>query len=176
MDNGNSSPGQRKFAMLRAWNYVLAAANIAMIVVLAVIVLRSNWLAPAPQPAGTNDLLLSILGRQQQNTSAGSPVEYKDFVSILLAALSVMIAVLGLLLAAAAIWGYQELKGAALRAALEQVEKLVPSIASRTAEDVARQHFEGGGFGPNSDYGYAAGREGGHDQHADQEPPPDRNH
>lgn len=84
-----------------------------------------------------------------------------------------MIAVLGLLLAAAAIWGYQELKGAALRAALEQVEKLVPPIASRTAESVARQQLEGGPFDPSSDYGEAAGREGGYDRRANQNSPSD---
>lgn len=133
MENGTGAQSQRKFAVLRAWNYVLGSFNFVLVVIIGVIVYRSNWLAPAHSPHGAVELFASIIERQRQNTSPSSPIEYKDFIAIILSALSAMIAVLGLLLAAAAIWGYQELKGAALRAAVDQVEKLVPSIASRAA-------------------------------------------
>lgn len=169
MNGADQSTSKRKFAMLRAWNYFLVASNISFAIVLAVIVYRSNWLAPAPNPQRPLELVLSLLDRQQQTGGPPSPIEYKDFVAILLSALSVMIAILGLLLAAAAIWGYQELKGAALKAALEQVEKTVPSIAARAAEAVARQQVAGDRSAPNLNYtedfgeayGAAAGEGGG---------------
>lgn len=101
------------------------------------------------------------------DTKAGG-MGYSDFVAILLTAIAVLITTLAAFLAIAAIWGYQQIKEAAEKRAVEVAE----NVAARTAEPVANRAFEaylklkeGDGtredFG--DDYGEAAGEEGKQD-------------
>ena len=168
-------PASTRYAMLRGWQFLLVAINISLVIVIGVLLYRSDILRPAPPPESSLQLLISLFRTTPAPAATPSPLEYKDFVAILLSALSAMVAILGLLLAAAAIWGYQELKGAALRAAVEEVqktvpaiatraaveevEKTVPSIAARTAERITRQQVGADKYydAESSDYGAAAG-------------------
>jgi hypothetical protein len=69
-------------------------------------------------------------------------IEYKDFISILLTALAVMIAVATILLAALALWGFGALKdearGVAKSVAERTAKEIAEPVASRTAREVVR--------------------------------------
>ncbi len=69
-------------------------------------------------------------------TALSSPsLEYKDFVSILLTAIGVMIAVLTIFLAVVALWGYAQLKEEARRVA----DDVAREVGKQSAEEVARE-------------------------------------
>jgi hypothetical protein len=74
---------------------------------------------------------------------SGSPVlEYKDFVSILLTALGVMIAIGAVLAAVAAVWGFETLRKettnaavlTATRVAEEKINEIVPGLVEKAAK------------------------------------------
>ena len=69
--------------------------------------------------------------------SASATVEYKDFVSIILTALGVMIAILAAIFAIAAIWGWGTLEREVLKAAVERAENAALKEAGAVAERVA---------------------------------------
>lgn len=83
-----------------------------------------------------------------------------ELVTIVLAAVSVLITALGIFIALLAIWGYQSLHATAgeigEKAAREKAEKLVPELI---AEHFARIDAENDG----ADYGAAATKENGKD-------------
>src|SRR6266702_3068833 len=67
--------------------------------------------------------------------SAEHPVvEYKDFISILLTAIAVMIAIATAVAAIAAVWGYAVLR--------EELNRTVARIASERAEEIARGRID----------------------------------
>jgi hypothetical protein len=68
-------------------------------------------------------------------TPASQPLEYKDFVSILLTALGVMIAVAALFVAFFAIWGYKSAKELISEIAEKAARDTAQSVALRTAFD-----------------------------------------
>jgi Na+-transporting methylmalonyl-CoA/oxaloacetate decarboxylase gamma subunit len=72
-------------------------------------------------------------------TPLAGPLEYKDFISIILTALGVMIAILALGLAVAAVWGFSELKRAVRRTARRTAEaelaSTVPPLTRRLVEE-----------------------------------------
>jgi hypothetical protein len=61
-------------------------------------------------------------------------IEYKDFVTILLTALAVMIAVATVVVAVAAVWGYVAIR--------DEISRTVKEIAGKRAEEVARDRIE----------------------------------
>lgn len=97
----------------------LAVANFALIALVLWIFYRSGWSFRAGE----------------------SQIEYKDFLSLVLTALSLMIAVLGAGIAILAVYGFQEIKREAREvargAAIEVAKGAAESTATRTAEAVA---------------------------------------
>jgi magnesium-transporting ATPase (P-type) len=94
-------------------------------------------------------------------STGASSIEYKDFVSILLTALALMIAVLAAFLAAAAVYGFQAIREQACRISMEKSEEVAKttaeSVASRATIEYLEQHFprkDG-----TKDYGKAAGED-----------------
>ncbi len=93
-------------------------------------------------------------------------IEYKDFVSILLTALGLMIAILGLFLAALAIYGFQLIrteaqriaKKEAARVAKETTQPLAQSVAARSTQAVRMQSPSE--KAEDVDYGAVAGEDG----------------
>jgi heme/copper-type cytochrome/quinol oxidase subunit 2 len=65
------------------------------------------------------------------------PIEYKDFISILLTGLAVMIAVATIVLAAAAIWGFEALRKEAKASAENVARETATAVATVVAKDVA---------------------------------------
>jgi hypothetical protein len=61
-------------------------------------------------------------------------VEYKDFVSILLTSLGVMIAVAAVAAAFAAIWGFEFMRREVVKAAIERAEKVAKETATQVAQ------------------------------------------
>jgi hypothetical protein len=95
--------------------------------------------------------------------TGNSGIEYKDFVSIVLSALSLMIAVLGASIAALAVYGFEVIRKGAYRIASDKAEEISKGIAETTAEAVAARvaqaYLEQAGAGKpdGDDYGKAAG-------------------
>jgi hypothetical protein len=71
-------------------------------------------------------------------SSAHPAIEYKDFVSILLTSLGVMIAIAAVIAALAAIWGFsvlrEEVRRAAMLTARKETRKIVPTLVSDQLE------------------------------------------
>jgi predicted membrane protein len=65
-------------------------------------------------------------------------IEYKDFISILLTGLAVMIAVMTVFLAGAAIWGYERIRKEAREVAEKEAQKVASAVATRVARDTPR--------------------------------------
>ena len=82
-------------------------------------------------------LVLYMLSRgyQPPKVEAGiaQTIEYKDFISILLTGLAVMIAVATILVAAGAIWGFEFLR----KETTQTAEREARTVAERTARSVA---------------------------------------
>jgi hypothetical protein len=76
-------------------------------------------------------LNLWFIGRGTLSEVHAPLVEYKDFVTILLTALAVMIAIATVLAAMAAVWGYVEIR--------EGINRRVDEIASKRAAEVATE-------------------------------------
>jgi hypothetical protein len=104
---------------------------------------------------------------------ASQEVEYKDFISILLTALAVMIAILATTFAIAAVWGYAALKEEVVKASkaeareAAQVEARTTAdvVAMRVARELAQQTLPGEAA-TGEDYGRAAGGQNDDDQRA----------
>jgi hypothetical protein len=69
----------------------------------------------------------------------GQGIEYKDFISILLTALAVMIAAATILLATAAIWGFTALREEARSSAEKEASRVARDIAESVATRTARE-------------------------------------
>ncbi|MBI5264612.1 MAG: hypothetical protein HY852_22690 [Bradyrhizobium sp.] len=87
-------------------------------------------------------LVLYFLSRgYQPPPKDAQTIEYKDFISILLTGLAVMIAVMTVFLAAAAIWGYERIRKDVLEAAEKEARTVAKDVAQtvavRTARDVS---------------------------------------
>lgn len=67
----------------------------------------------------------------------GAPLEYKDFISIILSALAVMLAALTLFVAVAAIWGFAALREEARSSAEQEARETATKVATEVAESVA---------------------------------------
>lgn len=90
------------------WLTVLISANVALFCLSALAVWKIYSFEPPRQT-----LLDTVLNR----TTAPQLIDYKDFISIMLAGLSAMITVLGIGLATIAIWGFSQIKEEARQAA-----------------------------------------------------------
>ncbi len=84
-------------------------------------------------------------------------IEYKDLVSLLLAALSAMIAVLTIFLAVAALWGYTALKEGAHKVAAQEARDVAATVALRAV--AAREAQATPRLGGGDDYGAAAAQD-----------------
>jgi heme/copper-type cytochrome/quinol oxidase subunit 2 len=99
---------------------------------------------------------------------ASQEVEYKDFISILLTALAVMIAILATTFAIAAVWGYAAVKASkaeAREAAQVEARSTADVVATRVARELAQQTLPGEAA-TGEDYGRAAGGQNDDDQRA----------
>lgn len=111
---------------------VVTLFNVSLIIV-HVTAVKTGWLTPEPA---------APVWPFQPKTPSSS-VEYKDFVSIVLTAASLMIALLAFALAALAIWGYREIRSQLLKAAIKSARRnariearlQTPPIARRAAID-----------------------------------------
>lgn len=86
-------------------------------------------------------------------------LEWKDFVSILLTALGVMLAVMTLFLAVLAIWGFNSLKEEAIRVARTAAMETAGPVAAQAAGSYLQQTVPQPASPDHSDYGQAAARE-----------------
>jgi uncharacterized membrane protein YidH (DUF202 family) len=91
-------------------------------------------------------LALFFIFRGGVKTDPSAGLEYKDFVSILLTGLSVMIAIGAIFIAVLAIWSYNHFKtlteASAEKAASEKAEEMVLSWLSNEAPAVVRKHVD----------------------------------
>jgi hypothetical protein len=99
----------------RGFHIFMAATYIAGIFVVFFIVWKAGWIA--------------------EIGSVG--LDYKDFVSILLTATALMLAVLGAILAILAVYGFQGIKEDAAKRAARAAKKAARPVARETAERVA---------------------------------------
>jgi len=80
-------------------------------------------------------LLLELVHTSRQGIGAGGAVEYKDFVSVLLTAVTIILAVLGVAIAVLAFWGYTAAQTAARTAAKDAANAyLTDPILALTVE------------------------------------------
>lgn len=70
-------------------------------------------------------------------------IEYKDLISIILSAISLLITVLGFFLALAAIWGYNTLRNEAHKAAKDRAKDWLDSEGPKLIEEYIRAQGEG---------------------------------
>lgn len=84
---------------------------------------------------GQTVLILHFVARGDLSSPSAPIIEYKDFVTILLTALGVMIAVGAIFAAVAAIWGFEflrrETRESAEKAARQQTEAMLPSLVQQ---------------------------------------------
>jgi uncharacterized membrane protein YcjF (UPF0283 family) len=96
-------------------------------------------------------------------SSAHPTIEYKDFVSILLTALAVMIAIAAVIAALAAIWGFavlrEEASKSAAEAARDETRKIIPRLV-KEAMDFAKAASESRGDEVADEYGKEVGDDG----------------
>jgi hypothetical protein len=102
-----------------------------------------------------------------QPSIGASKIEYKDFISIILTSLALMIALLGVVLAGFAFYGFEVIKKGAHRIAAMEARRVAkevahaeariisPSVAARAAEEYLEQMQAGLG----GDYGEAAAKD-----------------
>lgn len=64
-------------------------------------------------------------------------IEYKDFISILLTAISVILAAVTIFIALLAIWGYTSIKAAAMTSAEIKATEIAAQVADKIAREVA---------------------------------------
>ena len=81
-------------------------------------------------------IVIYLLSPHSPNARAHE-IEYKDFISILLTGLAVMVAVATVLLAAAAIWAFEFIRREACAAAILEAKKVAEKEARETASAVA---------------------------------------
>ena len=141
--------------MQRAFILLLAATNVALVIIVAALLYRMPAATLPEIQAGYIADVFRFFARYQKSIPAQPALEYKDFVSILLTAVGLLITVLALFLALAAFWGYQGIKLEAARVAAEVAERVAPPVAARTAETVSRQQ-SGLRVLEDTDYGRAA--------------------
>lgn len=95
----------------------------------------------------------------------GGLIEYKDLISIILTALSAMIALLAFFIAVFAFWGYSHIKAQLVEAAEKVARDVSEPAANRAARSYLRrqQQNEDGEIGiqNDDDYGKAAGQDDG---------------
>ena len=132
-------PDRPKFSFGK-WSalYVLIGFNITFFIVNSYIFFK--FYAYQPQTPSTLDILLHRPPEPQL-------VDYKDFISIVLSALSIMITALGIGLAVIAIWGYGQIKDGAVRAAEKMARKVslrvnVQLETERQSAAAARERLE----------------------------------
>jgi hypothetical protein len=83
-------------------------------------------------------LVLYFLSRgYQPPPKEKQTIEYKDFISILLTGLAVMVAVATIILAAAAIWGFEAIRKDAKASAENVARETATAVAKDVAETVA---------------------------------------
>lgn len=132
------------------WNGIqifLGILNAAIIIVFTFIFSKSGFSFPGMQQAATSHV-----------------IDYKDYVSILLTAIGVMIAILTLFLAIAAIWGYAQIKNEATRwaqktatkSAKETAERIIPQEVARFYREMTDKESS-----QNDPYGSAGGEQNG---------------
>jgi hypothetical protein len=79
-------------------------------------------------------LFLKLYLNGELTAEHGAVVEYKDFISILLTAIAVMIAIATVVSAIAAVWGYGVIR--------EELNRTVARIAGDRAEEIARGRID----------------------------------
>jgi hypothetical protein len=113
-------------AIRRTVYAMIAIFNVASILVLFWLFMIGHF---GQRPSSPWDLFKS--------NPPASGIEYKDFISILLTALGLMIALLATFMALAAIWGFNVLKEATEIAAKKEASIVAEREAQKVAEQVA---------------------------------------
>jgi hypothetical protein len=72
-----------------------------------------------------------------RGTTPSNGIEYKDIISLLLTAITVVLAALAIGIAVLAIWGYNSIRESAERAAGDVAERTAKEVADQTAREVA---------------------------------------
>lgn len=123
------------------------------------------WLSrPIPEPEGAvHALIRAVTGPHSAS------LEYKDFISILLTAIGVLLTALALIIGIAAVWGYAGLKEMTLAAATKTASETAANVAREVATEISARTSatmsEAGWDEPRTqtddNYGKAARREDG---------------
>lgn len=132
MDSGRGL-GLRRHPFKRlTWLTILISCNVAFFVMNAYALVRLYAYETAPP---------SLLDALLKRPPTPQLIEYKDFVSIMLSGLGVMVTVLGIGLATIAVWGTatlkQEARIAAERVATEDATKVATAVARDVAQSTA---------------------------------------
>lgn len=112
-----------------SWLSILIALNVAMLVMNG-FAMWKIYLYQAEPPS-----LLDVFLRRPTTPQL---IDYKDFISIMISGLSLMVTVLGLGLATVAVWGTSTLKQEARVAAERVASEDATKVATRVARDVAQ--------------------------------------
>jgi uncharacterized membrane protein len=93
--------------------------------------------------------------------AGGAQIEYKDFLSLVLTALSLMVAVLGAGIAILAVYGFQEIKREAGQVARNTATEVAKNTAEAVTTKVATEYMSQRvpEISGSADYGAAAGGE-----------------
>jgi hypothetical protein len=96
---------------------------------------------------GQTVLILHFIAHGDLSKPAAPLIEYKDFVTILLTALGVMIAVAAIAAAFAAIWGFEflrrETRESAEKAARLQTEAMLPTLLPNLVQQQVQFELQG---------------------------------
>ena len=107
---------------------VVTLFNVSLIAA-HIVAAKTGWLTPEMPPSNW----------PFQSKPVPASVEYKDFVSLVLTATNLMIALLAFALAALAIWGYREIRSQLLRAAIKSARRNARTEARLQAPPIARR-------------------------------------
>lgn len=140
-----------------AWRGFSTLVAILCVVTIGMIAFLLTRLPPVPATSGS---------------APGGGIEYKDLISIVLTALSAMIALLAFFIAAFAFWGFSYIEKKLIKVAKKAADKAAREVAEPVASRAtaaylvrSRQNEDGvltsTGTDPEGDYGIAAGKDNG---------------
>jgi hypothetical protein len=118
--------------MFRAAVLIVGLFNVALFAILVWVVGRGHWQLP----------------------TGPSAIEYKDFIAILLTGIALMVALLALVAAGAAVWGFENIRKEAARVAKKEARRAAKDEANSVATRTVREFLDQ--TAPATDYGMAA--------------------
>lgn len=122
-----------------SWLTILISFNVALLVLNSVAI----WKLYAHQ--AHEPTVLDVLIKRPITPPL---IEYKDFISIMISGLSLMVTVLGIGLATIAVWGYATIRDAAQKRATETAEATSRDVAQATAARTVYEYLGSLGIDP----------------------------